>query len=343
MASRKGIAVARPKPLDARERFALNTPRPARPNRYVSDVVMSAPDPKVRYARFYRTTVSGAPKLASPRVAQRVEHSSSDGDVSPLAMQAVAASKMLLQEKTHPVSFAAPKKKSRLPKRLQKLRKSRKALANTLVVFAVMMSGVLGLMAYKYHVAIQKVEAHPLEQGAEVVPAEQDDAVAPNTSNVSEKPVATGSYKVATDVPYKISIPKLKVSATITGVGITKNGAMNVPGNIWQVGWYKTSAKPADNTGVVVLNGHVHGPTQPGIFANLKNLKAGDTVTVTEGSGKTYNYKVVSSQTFKAGEANDSLMQSASPTKQGLNLVTCTGTIRDSEYQDRLVVFTERI
>ena len=234
---------------------------------------------------------------------------------------------------------------------IKKRRTKRLTIANGIVVLAIAMSGLLGAMAYKYHVAIQKVEAQPSanqEVAALEEQTDQTEDIEPTLLSETAAPVvAAGPSKQAaiatTARPYKISIPKLGIISSIISVGVTKSGAVNAPSNIWQVGWYNKSSIPSSNAGVVILNGHVHGPTKPGVFANLKNLKSGDVIKVSDTKGASFSYKVVQLKTYKANDGDPSMYQSASPDKQGLNLVTCDGKIIDNKYQDRLVVFTERI
>ena len=326
--ARKQVSVQRV--LASEPRF-IATPQ-HRPQQYASDIispVRHASDSS--YARFYRKAVAAAERTVKEPAP---EHS--------LAHQAVLQARPVTPV-TRP-DLAVPRKKKVAKKRAKIVRRT----ANILVAASIILSGVMGFMVYRYHVALQKVEALPLQTAtndvtSDVSPTPTDAAGPAQLNETKPAAVASKPVKLAPGSPYTISIPKLKVSASIISVGLTKKGAMSVPGNIWQVGWDKTSAKPADNSGVVIMNGHVHGPTQPGVFANLTKLKPGDQIIVKDIEGVSYTYKVDSSQTFKAGEAEGSLQQSASPTKQGLNLVTCTGDIKGDEYQSRLVVFAERV
>lgn len=227
---------------------------------------------------------------------------------------------------------------------------SRTSLANVAIVLVLIMTGFLGYFAYQYKQAVQKVEAQPLSMEPEVVEAgatdekaESQAVTAPANVNVSEAKPKAAPYTPKPNQPVKVLIPKIKVDAYISPVGDGKSGSMVVPSSTWVVGWYNKMASPSDNTGVTVLNGHVHGLTQKGVFYYLKDLKEGDTVTVVEGSGNKYNYKVVSSKVYKAGEIGGDLY-SAISSKPGLNLVTCTGKVNKAGdgYEDRLVVYTER-
>lgn len=317
----------------------VHAPPQRRPKQYVSEVIMpSTAQPAQPYARFYRQATATAQKMVATKTATPKPPVK---PATPLALVAVTqarvvpAAALAEQLPTYKPDVSPPKKQFKSPR----------FVANIVIVVAIAMSALLGFMSYRYHIALQKVEAHPLEQqDAAAQPVASDGTTV--AAGVDEKPAAAtpkGGGAVVKDVPYKLTIPKLNVSAYIIGVGTTKAGAMAVPGNIWQVGWDKSSAKPVENKGVVIVNGHVHGPTIPGVFADLKKLKAGDAITLNDGSGTAYTYKVVSSQSFKAGEAEANVHQSASPNKQGLNLITCTGEIKNSEYQDRLVVYAERV
>lgn len=289
-------------------------------------------------ARLPQPTVPSSQPVQSPQSAL----SAQPQKAAPVQPQSTNQAQQLPAPKR--LDFTAPDKKQ-LQARHKSVR-SAKHVTTALIILVVMMCGLMGWMALRYHKAAQKIESKASESKEVAVLGDAtDDGVEAAPGAIGEeKPVggSGGTYTAIKDAPTRISIPRLKVAASIVGVGVTKSGAMNVPGNIWQVGWYKTSAKPAENTGVVVMNGHVHGPTQPGIFADLKKLAPGDTITITDSTNKMYTYKVVNTATYKAGEANAYAMQSASPDKQGLNLITCTGSIKDDEYQDRLVVFTER-
>jgi len=164
------------------------------------------------------------------------------------------------------------------------------------------------------------------------------DPVVPNET----KPVAANTpvYHAAADEPRTLTIDKIKVDAHIVGVGVKADGELKTPTNIYDVGWYKGSAKPGD-LGAILLDGHVHGPTQPGVFVGLKKLKAGDKITIKRGDGKMFTYHVVKTQSY-AKDAVDmgAAFSSAVPGKPGLNMITCDGTYDSAgEYDNRLIVF----
>lgn len=154
------------------------------------------------------------------------------------------------------------------------------------------------------------------------------------------------AYGVAATLPRKISIPKLDAEARVIKLGTTASGALASPASIYDTGWYADSAKPGE-PGAMLIDGHVHGPTKPGVFHGLKTLKAGDEISVERGDGKTFTYKVVKTQTYPA-DSMDMMGAALTPItagKPGLNLITCTGELdkTTNHYKDRLVVFAEQL
>lgn len=157
------------------------------------------------------------------------------------------------------------------------------------------------------------------------------------------KPSSNGlaSYRVAPDLPRILTIAKLNVKARVVKVGLKADNSIQAPYNIYDAGWYEGSAKPGA-PGAMFIDGHVHGPTAPGIFVNLKNLKAGDQVEIERGDGTKITYKVVKSQTYDVSNVDmAAALSPVTPGKPGLNLMTCAGKYdrNTKEYSQRLVVF----
>lgn len=162
--------------------------------------------------------------------------------------------------------------------------------------------------------------------------------------NEGERP-DVNAYQVAASMPRKISIPKIEAEARILKLGVTASGAMAAPANIFDTGWYDQSSKPGE-AGAMLIDGHVHGPTKPGVFHQLKTLKPGDEIAVERGDGQLFNYKVVSLKTYPA-DSVDMMGAALTPVtagKPGLNLITCAGELdkTTNHYKDRLVVFAEQ-
>lgn len=163
-----------------------------------------------------------------------------------------------------------------------------------------------------------------------------------------ETPVASNSlnnYKVAPDAPRILKIPSLKINARIQQMGINSIGAIQAPVNIYDSGWYAGSAKPG-GSGAVFIDGHASGATRMGLFAYIDTMKVGDMVSVERGDGEVFNYKVVHVETVSKDTVTmDTFLNTYGNAKEGLNLMTCTGTWIQSQktYDKRAIVFTERV
>lgn len=160
--------------------------------------------------------------------------------------------------------------------------------------------------------------------------------------DVSEDvPPKNRPHNVAPDEPKRISIPKVKVNSLIMQMGVDSNNQLKAPTNIHDTGWYKNSSKPGQS-GAMLLDGHVSGPTKPGVFKNIGKLVKDDMIEVERGDGQKFNYKVVKTKSYPA-EATDMLaaMSPVTPGESGLNLITCSGPFdkKSNQYKERTIVF----
>ena len=135
-------------------------------------------------------------------------------------------------------------------------------------------------------------------------------------------------YTVAADRPRYLTISKLGITnARVLALGLTSEGALATPNNIFDVGWYWDSGKPGQG-GTLLIDGHNGGPNVQGVFKNLPDLAEGDIITIERGDGALFNYSVVESITVALSEA-DAYMRTAqtSPVsgKESITLISCTG------------------
>lgn len=138
------------------------------------------------------------------------------------------------------------------------------------------------------------------------------------------------SHSVAPDAPRYLSLPSIGVERTrVYAAGIDSNNQLVTPDNIHDAMWYNKSMKPGAGYGAVLINAHNGGVTKDGVFAQLKNLKPGDSIELERGDNKKFVYKVVENQSMPLEEVNKTgmkmMMQSAEAGTEGLNLITCDG------------------
>src|SRR5947209_7865092 len=68
------------------------------------------------------------------------------------------------------------------------------------------------------------------------------------------------------DLPQRIVIPSLNVDSTIEQVGLDSQKRMDVPKNVFDVGWYDLGVRPGQ-IGSAVIDGHFDTPTgAPSVF-----------------------------------------------------------------------------
>lgn len=161
-------------------------------------------------------------------------------------------------------------------------------------------------------------------------------------SSVKPKPAVVASYSVPPTNPKYIAIPAIGIPNTpILKLGLTSSGAIAVPDNIYQTGWYDGSSKPGQ-PGAMFIYGHVSSWTADGIFYNLKKLVPGNLVTITRGDNTIYTYKVIKSVVYPyTNVPMNTVLAPVNANIPGLNLMTCTGSVISgtSEFNQRLVVY----
>ncbi|HUD05389.1 MAG TPA: class F sortase [Candidatus Saccharimonadales bacterium] len=173
-------------------------------------------------------------------------------------------------------------------------------------------------------------------------------ALTSKSAPTSVKPTrqATVSYSVPALNPKYIAIPAIGISNTdVLKLGLLSNGAINVPDNIYQTGWYDGSSLPG-HSGAMFIYGHVSSWTADGIFYNLKKLVPGDIMTITTGNNTVYTYRVIKSAVYPyTSVPMNTVLAPVSDSTPGLNLMTCTGTVikGTSEFNERLVVYTSLV
>lgn len=153
-------------------------------------------------------------------------------------------------------------------------------------------------------------------------------------------------YTVPPSHPRHLSIPSLSLNANILPVGTLANGAMDAPASAWDVGWYNKSSLPGSANGALLIDGHVNDSRdQPGIFASLHTLKAGDEIKIERGDGQLFTYAITQVEQISTSKVDMTrLLRSSTSEKEGLNLITCSGEYdaQHATYTDRVVVHAVR-
>lgn len=178
------------------------------------------------------------------------------------------------------------------------------------------------------------ISLHFLVGPARSTNSSQDPHTSPQPTSVQ-----ANEPEIARSLPERLLIPKINVNAAIQHLGLTTSGAMDVPNNNRDVGWYQLGANPGDR-GSAVIAGHLGPNGSSGIFQDLNELAIGDKVYIRDGLGSMTTFVVWQKKIYDPD---------AQPTEVfneqvgiHLNLITCDGKwdFKRQSYGKRLVVFT---
>jgi len=145
-------------------------------------------------------------------------------------------------------------------------------------------------------------------------------------------------------LPVRLKIPGINVDAPVQYVGLTPDGAMDVPKSPDEVAWYERGQRPGEK-GSAVIAGH-YGRWENGqgsVFDDLHTLRKGDKLSITDDKGVTTTFVVRESRRYDpAADASD--VFGSSDGQAHLNLITCEGVWNETQksYSDRLVLFTDK-
>ncbi len=153
-------------------------------------------------------------------------------------------------------------------------------------------------------------------------------------------------YEVAADSPKAIFINKIGVAARIVPMGVNDDLTLQAPESAYDVGWYSGSSKPGQD-GAVLLDGHTSASTAiNAVFDNLGQLTTGDLVIIQMGDNSQLSYRVVFIEKVPLENIDmNKAINTYNGVKQGLNIITCTGTWIENQntLDHRLIVYTEPV
>ncbi len=172
-------------------------------------------------------------------------------------------------------------------------------------------------------------------------PAPHTEVITHSVDNPSEAAVSA-SYSVPDNRPLEITIAKRGIQGKVQNVGVDQHGAIAAPNNVNLAGWFVDSVLPGQK-GLSIIDGHVDGISQKGIFHDLSKVQQGDEVTIAFGGGTTYTYSVFKVQSVKSEDATKVLFEQDPTVKSQLNIITCTGTYDKTAktYNQRVVVYAK--
>ncbi|MBP9738882.1 class F sortase [Candidatus Saccharibacteria bacterium] len=206
------------------------------------------------------------------------------------------------------------------------------------IVASAVLCGMLsvGIFAFTGRYDAQPVVAQPI--GAPVIEVE-----APLNSAPVGVPVASKDDSVVhadPNDPVRLIVSSIGVNARVDGLGTTPEGLIAVPKSYGTVGWYNKGSTPG-KPGPAVMVGHYTGG-YGGVFDKLQDLKDGDLITVKNGKGQSFTYKVTKKSEYEKDKVPMAEIFKKGDTSR-LEIITCAGKWQSSTYNNRLVVSAELV
>jgi LPXTG-site transpeptidase (sortase) family protein len=164
---------------------------------------------------------------------------------------------------------------------------------------------------------------------------------APQTKNIA---VAVTRSLSDPALPVRLIIPKININIALESVGLTAQGAVDVPKNRTKAAWFNLGPLPG-TIGSAVIDGHFgqwkNG--QEAVFNNLSALRKGDKVYVTDIKGKITTFTVRKFMIYNSNQNVPEVFIS-NDGKAHLNLITCGGPWDkiSQNYSKRFIVFTDK-
>ncbi len=149
-------------------------------------------------------------------------------------------------------------------------------------------------------------------------------------------------WKGGANDPKYIELPTIKAGGYLQNVGVDQKKAVAVPNNIHMAGWFIDTVRPGEK-GNSIIDGHVNGRKNDGIFKNLIKLKKGDTVSVEFGDGRKKSFEVDEVVSVKTAEAASVLFSQKPGITNQLTLITCGGVFNRqiNQYEERVIAIAQ--
>jgi hypothetical protein len=143
--------------------------------------------------------------------------------------------------------------------------------------------------------------------------------------------------------PVYLSIPVIGVHTRLIRLGLTAQGALQVPVNTSVAGWYIGSPRPGQ-VGAAVIAGHIDSYQGPGVFFRLRLLRPGDRVYVRHANGTQTVFRVYARHSYPKDRFPTQRVYGPAPDPE-LRLITCGGTFDPAagSYLRNVVVYAAEI
>ncbi|MFE7411339.1 class F sortase [Streptomyces laurentii] len=125
--------------------------------------------------------------------------------------------------------------------------------------------------------------------------------------------------------PVRLRIPEIDVDAPVTGLGIGRDGALDVPTAADRnlAGWYEDGTRPGAK-GTAIVAGHVDNADGPAVFYALGALKKGNRVEVDRRDGRTAVFTIDAVEVYENDAFPDAKVYGQAD-RADIRVITCGG------------------
>jgi len=204
------------------------------------------------------------------------------------------------------------------------------------LTWPLVLAGLALVVLSGYRLAAPELSAVESPAAGRVLPPPP--VVAASTPAPTATPPPMIPPPVVTD-PVRLRIPAIAVDAPVIGLGLTAQGAIDVPTKWGDVGWYQAGVAPGA-VGPAVLVGHYDSKKGPAVFYRLRSLLPGDQITVVGASGMSVTFVVDRAETVsKSSFPSDRVYGPVA--RPEIRLITCDGGFDEHthHYLDNHVVY----
>lgn len=178
-------------------------------------------------------------------------------------------------------------------------------------------------------------------------PAQAPAPSAPSTPSAEPSPAPSTSPQLRDFPdgiePARVRIPSIGVDADVIELGQLDDGSLETPEDFSETGWWRGGPRPGQ-LGAAVIAGHVDSTSGPAVFYELRNLREGDRIVLTDGGGRKVRFTV--DRLEQHPKADFPTRSVYGYTRQpSLRLVTCGGQFDSGRrsYVDNIVVFARLV
>ena len=174
------------------------------------------------------------------------------------------------------------------------------------------------------------------------VPGGSDTAIPTPSAAAAAGPTPLGGPGplAPTAVPVGLAIPAIGVDErSLLELGRNPDGSLQVPTDFTRAGWFTGGSVPGE-PGPSVIAGHVDSWRGPAVFFRLRDLRAGDPVTVRMSDGTTVRFRVDGVARYPKTAFPTEAVYGPVP-GAALRLITCGGAFDRGarSYLDNIVVY----